>query len=211
MRKWIKIIESENTDAAALGFTVKAWHGTGSNKFDSFDKERGKGSPVKGHAPFFSTVKAESQGYAKQHDNGRVMNVLLRIKKPLVIHGLLDPISKEIYDLIKGDRLYSTGLYSEPTGDGKYNDDYNKSFRDAQSIVASDYYRQHNDYNHKIVWNEIYDRLIKAGYDAIIWKNTPADHTHGYYDSIQMLDLSGIRSTRAKFDPAKAHEEGLMK
>lgn len=69
--------ETRMERARALGFTTKAYHGT-SAKFNEFDMEKGKGNHF-GYAPFFADVKAEAKGY------GKVLEVLLRIRKPLIV------------------------------------------------------------------------------------------------------------------------------
>jgi len=179
--------------AKALGFTTKAHHGT-TNEFGEFELERGYPAASSGYAPHFTDKKKEATGYAKSRANarnekGRVMDVLLRIRKPIIVPNhygqwYISPeeqLSPEQLELIAGAPL---------------DEKHRNIFIDAVYQAS----KQYND--KKEMWTNIYSRLRRAGYDAIIFKDVPADHIDGRYTKIVMLDMSGIRLTTAKFDPA---------
>lgn len=48
--------DSRMQRAKQLGFTIRAYHGTGA-KFNEFDLEKGRGSVLTGHAPIFQQKK----------------------------------------------------------------------------------------------------------------------------------------------------------
>lgn len=194
--------------AHAMGFNMIAYHGT-HQKFNEFDMERGQGNHF-GFAPFFADKKAEAKGYAdtrseERGGKGHLLSVLLRVKKPLIIPSTwgVQPrdykkIDPEEYKIITG------GVLPKDTKRERY-----MVARDAIEQAMDYHYEQHGNYDRKTIWSGIYSRLKAAGYDAIIWEETPADHTDGHYNKIVMLDMSGIRLTSAKFDPAQASSKDL--
>lgn len=203
--------QSRMRRAAELGYTIKAYHGTEA-KFNEFDMEKGKGNHF-GFAPFFADKKAEAKGYAdrrkEETGKGHLMSVLLRIKKPFIIkdtRGVMPndyekagaTIPPELYTLITGGQLpHETKRERYMTG------------RDAIEHAMDVHYNETGNYDRKAIWTKIYARLKSQGYDAIIWEGTPSDHSAGTYSKIVMLDMSGIRLTSAKFDPAMAHTATL--
>lgn len=199
MRQWLSLFETDTkadrlTRAKALGYTVAAFHGTKA-KFNEFEIEKGKPNYT-GHAPHFANVKKEAIGYA---GDGKVLSVLLRIRKPLVIPSTwatapedVPPTDEATYRLITGGQLPADTKRQR----------YLRTF-DALEHAKDVHYAKTGNYNRKEIWDGLYQRLKKAGYDAIIWKDVRADHSAGVYDKIVMLDMSGIRLTTAKFDPLK--------
>ena len=200
-------LASRMARATEMGFTTPAFHGTG-EKFNEFDMDKGKPNHG-GFAPFFASKKAEAKGYAdskkEETGKGRLLSVLLRIKKPLIVPSTWGVIPDdyeqtlpEVYMLITGGKL------PHETKRERYLTNY-----DALEHVKDIHYEETGNYDRKQIWRKIYDRLISAGYDSIIWKDTPGDHGTGRYDKIVMLDMSGIRLTSARFDPSKAQSRDL--
>lgn len=195
--------ESRMERARALGYTTKAYHGT-SAKFNEFDMEKGKGNHF-GYAPFFADVKAEAKGY------GKVLEVLLRIRKPLIVPNTwatmpedVPKIDVELYSLITGGG--KPGM--QPNKYGDMRERYSNA-HEAIEHAMDIHYKETGNYDRKAIWTKIYSRLISAGYDSIIWKDTPADHSGTKYNKISMLDMSGIRLTTAAFDPAHADSKDI--
>ncbi len=195
--------QSRMERAKALGFTVVAYHGT-DQKFNEFDMEKGKGGHS-GFAPYFADKKAEAKGYAEKTEKGRVLQVLLRIKKPFVVPstwGVMPedypPFDPEVYKIVTGGKL--------PT-DAKR--ERYLSAHDSIEHAMDIHYENTGDYDRKDIWTGIYQRLKKEGYDSILWKDTPADHSEHRYTKIQMLDMSGIRLMTAAFNPANANSTDL--
>ena len=191
--------------AKELGFTVRAYHGTNA-EFNEFDIEKGK-AHHSGFAPHFTDDESEATGYAKsrndgRRDNVRVMSVLLRIRKPFVVGRLFDTnktIAPEIYKLVTGGHL------PDKSRRERYMTAHN-AIEHAMDV----HYDETGNYNRKAIWTKIYDRLKKAGYDAIIWEDTPSDYSNNAnYTKIVMLDMTGIRLETAAFDPAMSNSPSL--
>lgn len=195
--------------AAAMGFTTPAYHGTGA-KFNEFDMEKGKGSHF-GFAPYFASERQEAKGYAddRSQETGtksRLMSVLLRVRKPLIIPDTwgvqprdYEQTLPEVYSLITGGKL------PHETKRERY-----LTNNDAIEHAMDVHYEETGNYDRKQIWRKIYDRLISAGYDAIVWKGVRSDYGNTmFYDKIVMLDMSGIRLTSAKFDPSQAASRDL--
>lgn len=188
--------------AQAMGFTHSAFHGTAA-KFNEFEMERGNANHS-GFAPFFADKRAEAKGYADA-SSGKVMSVLLRIRKPLMVPSTwatmpenVTPTDEETYSLITGGEL--------PRDTERERALHNQ---DAIEHAMDVHYEETGNYDRREIWTKIYQRLIGAGYDAIIWEDVRADHHNGKYSKIVMLDMSGIRLTSAAFDPSKATSRGL--
>ena len=218
MRQWIDLLEdselpmdkaSRMKRAKELGYIIPAYHGT-TAKFNEFDFERGRSSPIGGFAPYFTDRHEEAKGYAdtrgeERGEKGRVMHVLLRIRKPLYVQNLFAKTPDE-YERIDPE------LYKTITGGALPDEDSRQRYltvMDAFRHAGSLYYQKTQTYDHRAIWAGIYQRLRKAGYDAIIHTETPADHSPGSYSKIVMLDMSGIRLTTAAFDPAKSNSSNL--
>ena len=194
--------------AKAMGFNTVAYHGT-TAKFNEFDMERGKANHS-GFAPFFSDQRSEAKGYADMRKDegeaGHVMNVLLRIRKPLIVPDTWAKTPEdwpqtdhETYAMVTGGQL--------PTDSKRRNRTLTTT--DALDHAMDIHYEETGNYNRREIWAKIYARLRAAGYDAIIWQDTRADHSNGSYNKIVMLDMSGIRLASARFDPAKASSTDL--
>lgn len=190
--------------AKKLGFTKRAYHGTTAS-FNEFDMSKGKGNHF-GFAPFFADVKAEASGYG-----GKVLEVFLRIRKPLIVPNTwatmpedVPKIDVELYSLITGGA--KPGI--QPNKYGDMRERYSHA-HDAIEHAMDIHYHEEGNYDRRAIWTKIYKRLISAGYDAIIWKDTPADYSGSKYDKINMLDMSGIRLRSAEFDPAKADSKDI--
>lgn len=214
--------------AKELGFTIAAYHGTGM-KFDEFDPEKNvRPSHTSGHAPHFAGKKAEANGYAKKRKaegakTMHVLHVLLRIKNPWNLNHD-HPISVEEYTKIVGHPpknkwdLFgscamqdakreigkSFGLLDIRGGDKRPTDQSYEQFVDEQDKILE------KIGGNKRIWNELYKRLIRLGYDALIDPQTPADHSAGYYAKYVILDPKNVRSINARFDPAKSESRNLM-
>jgi hypothetical protein len=191
--------------AREMGFTISAYHGT-TEKFNEFDFGRGKSGMVSGFAPHFTDQRGEAKGYAdargeERNTKGRVLSVLLRIKKPYYVGDLYHNLSREEYTLVSG------GI--EPSDPTKL------SFHDARREIDTKLYHKAKalDINapwpHRESWTHTYNMLRKEGYDALIWEDVPADYQRYKYRKITMLDMSGIRLISATFDPSKANEKNL--
>lgn len=196
--------QSRMARAKQLGYTVPAYHGTAA-KFNEFRFEGGRGGAASGFAPHFTDKKKEARGYATKRraesgENAYVMDVLLRMRKPLLVPNMFgkweaganERISPELFAIIAG---------SPPEKDARL------IFHDA-TYQAWNHARK-NGIDRTQMWSQIYARLKKAGYDAIVFKDTPGDHIDGKYDKIVMLDMSGIRLTSAAFDPSRTHDVDL--
>lgn len=201
MRKFIDIIVEGEELTPALqrakeqGFTTPAYHGTAAD-FEVFDMDKGRAGHS-GYAPFFASIKGEARGYAKKTKGGKVLDCLLRMKKPLIL-----PETNGMGNLPMDQFLIiSDGIPP------KYPDKTN--FHDATNLLGSRNYEATGEWGHKSLFDGVYARLRKAGYDSIVFSNTWADHQSKNYDKIQMLDMSGIRLASAEFDPAKQHIAGL--
>ncbi len=201
MRNFIDIIVEGEELTPALqrakeqGFTTPAYHGTAAD-FEAFDMNKGRAGHT-GYAPFFASIKGEARGYAKKTKGGKVLDCLLRIKKPLILpeENGYGNLPLDVFLLISDGR--------------KPNNLDHMNFRDATQLLGHENYNQTGEFNHREIFNGVYARLRAAGYDAIIYKDTWADHQSKNYDKIQMLDMSGIRLVSAEFDPAKQNVAGL--
>lgn len=187
--------------ARSMGFNVLAHHGTKA-EFNEFDMEKGRGNHS-GFAPFFANKRDEASGYA---DEGRILDVMLRIRKPLIIPstwGVMPrdykKISLELYKTITG------GVGPDESKKERY-----LTPQDAIEHAMDVHYQATGNYDRKAIWKGIYSRLIAQGYDAIIWKDTPSDHGDDpHYDKIVMLDMTGIRLITAEFDPTKSGSKNI--
>lgn len=191
--------------AKMLGFIIPAYHGTG-NRFSAFDLERGTARVSGfGFAPHFASKKAEAAGYAGEKDKGRVLSVLLRLRKPFVVN-FNNPqyrLAPEQFKELTGedwadhrDRLASPRISSPPTG-------YN-----ALETLKNQF---KNDWdNPRRMWTRIYHHLMQLGYDALVDPETPADHSAGYYAKYVVFDPKDIRLASARFDPAHSDSTDLM-
>lgn len=192
--------------ARMLGFTTVAYHGTG-NRFTAFDLERGKAKiPGFGFAPHFASKKAEAAGYASEKEDGRVLSVLLRLRKPFVInfsaakpeYRLTSQQFKELtgedWDDHK-DRLASPRIESPPTG-------YNvlERLKNQMQGAWGDPRR---------MWTALYHHLMQHGYDSLVDPETPADFSAGYYAKYVVFDPKNIRLASARFDPAHSDSTDL--
>lgn len=168
--------------AKALGFTIPAYHGTGS-KFTAFDLEKGKPHVTGGYAPMFSDKRNEAAGYA----NGHLLPVLLRLKKPFVV-SYDEPISPDLYQQITGEQAGT-----HPT-----------SYRALAAINDKQGW-----HDHRRTWTNTYAHLMTLGYDALVYPNTPADHIDGHHTKYVVFEPKNIRLTSAQFDPAKSDSANL--
>ena len=207
IRKFISIIEetselsldeeSRMARAQKLGFTCRAYHGTG-NSFEAFDLDKGKPSAVSGYAPHFSSSKAEAAGYAKERkakgQKTNVLDCLLRIKKPFEAS-----FYKEI----------STTDFKKITG--RIPDRDESTTMDVLRMLGTIHGYERDKYeDRRMQWTLIYARLKSLGYDAITFPDTPADHSVHHYTKIVVLDAKNVRSIKARFDPAHADSSNLM-
>jgi hypothetical protein len=183
--------------AKQLGFTIPAYHGTAAS-FNAFDPAKGRENGAQGHAPYFADKHEEAHGYASKIDKGRVMDCLLRVRKPLMVPA------REMGEYpARKERIIPLKLYRAITG-GKAPKDSRRemeqtvvdALRHAQSEMGSE--------DRRANWNTIYKRLRDLGFDAMVFLDTPSDFQNGTYTKLVMLDMSGIRLTSAAFDPAKA-------
>lgn len=217
MRRFINIITESQSDlpmdkasrmarAKQLGFTVAAYHGT-TDKFNEFEFERGSGARTSGFAPHFTDKRKEAKGYAEVRGEerglkGSVMNILLRIRQPVMVpnqFGQWDVpmekrLSPELFEIIAGE---------PPAQDSRLH------FGDAVYQLFQTNRRKSETTDNVALWRGVYSRLKASGYDAIIFEDTPGDHSDDKYSKIVMLDMSGIRLTSAVFDPAKANSTDL--
>jgi hypothetical protein len=185
--------------AKEMGFTIRAYHGTGA-QFKAFDLEKGTPHNGMGHAPYFSTVKAEAKGYADERKEAglktRLLEVLLRVKNPLQTNYWDSPISEADYEKIAG-RPWKES-------DGKCNG-FNAMYTLKNTVGA-----QYGWSDKRAIWTQIYRHLISLGYDALIDHNTPGDHHTGGYGKVVVFNPKNIRSIKARFDPAKSESSNLL-
>ena len=194
--------------AKALGFSLKAYHGTGA-AFDEFDLDKGTPSSGGGHAPHFADKRAEAKGYAKK-TKGHVLEVLLRTKNPYYVNSIgptLPNANREPRDLyldLGKEQLRKLMTVRMPKSD----DDIEgwQKYKDEQKLTLDKVY---NHDNKKRIWNEVYKQLSDQGYDSIIWKDVPSDHFAGYYNKIVIFDPKNVRLISAAFDPAKSESKDL--
>jgi hypothetical protein len=66
------------------------------------------------------------------------------------------------------------------------------------------------DANNRRRWTEIYRRLMAEGYDAIVWPDTPADHSVKPYGKYILFEPKNVRVIKAAFDPAESESSNLM-
>jgi hypothetical protein len=194
----------ENLDrATSMGYTIRAYHGT-ANEFIAFDIDKGNPSGAHGPAPYFSDDQEEAKGYAdRMGENGKVLNCLLRIRKPLVI-----PMRSRGEYPTRKERLIPERLYRDITG-GQGPDDSTYD-REMTGYDALRHAREILDGDERSKWNVIYSRLREMGYDALMFPNTMLNFNSGVYTKIVMLDLTGIRLVNAEFDPDKSREINLL-
>jgi hypothetical protein len=204
--------------AKELGFTVRAYHGTG-NKFKEFDIEKGRPNVLSGHAPHFADSKAEAQGYAdtandpEEHKAGRtdgsgkvrVLDCLLRVKNPFVV-DYDKKLSRAEFEKIVGRLPIKDRFVEKPQIDT-----YRLTTKGAIHEMTTMYGYERDQYaDRKAMWTIIYKRLRDAGYDALYFPETPADHSRLNYNKIVILDPKNVRSIKAKFDPAQSNSANLM-
>ena len=189
--------------AIEMGFTTRAFHGTGA-KFNEFDVEKGTANHS-GFAPNFANIKGEAEGYANDQENGRVLSVLLRIRKPLIVPDTWGVMPKDVPQTDPDTYRLITG------GEGHLDNKRERGLHNYDAIEhAMDvHYANTGNFDRREIWTGIYGRLKSQGYDAIIWKDVRADHTNGRYDKIVMLDMTGIRLITAKFDPAQSNSRDI--
>lgn len=184
--------------AKELGFTIRAYHGTGA-VFKAFDLEKGRPAMLSGYGPHFADQKAEASGYAAERKaegkKTKVLDCLLRIRKPFVASYDNDLGAKEFRKIVGRlpDRKYRT--YSSMD-----------ALRELSSIHG---YERDQYEDRRMMWTLIYKRLKELGYDAITFPNTLPDHSNDYYTKIVLFDTNNVRSITAAFDPAKSESSDL--
>ena len=52
--------------------------------------------------------------------------------------------------------------------------------------------------------------MMDAGYDAMLWPETPPDYGNQYYGKYVVFEPKNIRLLKAAFDPAKSDSADLM-
>lgn len=181
-----------------LGFTVRAYHGTG-QKFNEFDLDKGKPNVLSGYAPHFASSKDEAKGYAKDRKvkglKTNTLECLLRIKKPFEAEYGKDISAKEFKKI--------TGIMPK--------DKYQSTSMDVLRVLSTIHGWDRDQYaDKKMMWTLIYGRLKKLGYDSIIFLNTLPDYSDKHYSKIVMLDTKNIRLVTAQFDPAKSDSSDLL-
>lgn len=213
MRNFITIVENElPMDTASrmqrardLGFTIRAYHGTGMT-FKAFDLNKGRAATIAGFAPHFADSKAEATGYTKDRPGrGRTLEVLLRVKRPFTIdlNGPPQYISKAEYTALVG-VPFEDKWSTEPRT--------SKTLTDMEYTLAGNASMEFSreDASNRRRWAMIYHRLTEAGYDALLWPQTPPDHSHRPYGKYVVFDPKNIRLAKATFDPAQSESSDLM-
>jgi hypothetical protein len=185
--------ESRFRRAEELGFTVKAFHGTGAD-FHSFSLAKGKPARGGGYAPMFSNVPGEAGGYANKI-KGHVLPVLLRMQRPMEISHLKKP-----------------GMDKLLAGVPSRWDDGAKSTRDVMDSVWKYWFDKLGD--QKKAWTEVYRHFAALGYDSFVFADIERDYPDGATDSLHtkfvIFDPKNVRSIFAAFDPSKANSANLL-
>jgi hypothetical protein len=187
--------------AKDMGFTVRAYHGTGAT-FKAFDLDKGKPAMLSGHGPHFADKKAEAHGYAADRKadgkKAKVLDCLLRIKNPFVASYNTHLSAAEFTHIVG--RLHTQHSDRDPR----------TTTMDALRELSTIFGWERDKYaDTKKMWSLIYQRLIDLGYDAITFPDTPPDFSQDYYTKIVLFDPKNVRSIKAAFDPAKSNESNL--
>ena len=200
MREFMRLLEdglpmddaSRMARAKELGFTIPAYHGTKA-AFNEFDVEKGKPSIMGGHAPHFSATKAEAKGYASRAKGAQVLEVLLRVHKPLVIsyNTMLPEYSPAEFKAITGEEW--TDAEFQPTGK-----------RILQALQDNFGWA-----DHKANWVNVYRVLSKHGFDALLYPDMLPDHSAKKYDKYVVFNPKNVRLTTAAFDPSQSESSNL--
>ena len=184
--------------ARSLGFTIPAYHGTGS-KFTAFDLEKGKAKNSGfGYAPHFADRKAEATGYAGK---GHILAVLLRLQKPFVGNHETRVTPEFFQELTGEDWDDHRQHYAVPTNDHPPT---------AYNVLERIKERYKGDWgNPRRMWTHVYQHLMQHGYDALVDPRCPADHSPGWYRKYVVFDPKNIRLATARFDPAQSDSADL--
>jgi len=184
--------ESRLARAKQLGFTVRAFHGTGAD-FHSFSLAKGKPARGGGFAPMFSDQPGEAGGYANKI-KGHVLPVLLRMQKPLEISHKKQPGM----DKLLGD-------VPSRWEDGA------KSTRDVMDSVWKFWFDKLGD--QKKAWEQVYRHFSELGYDSFVFADIERDYPDGSMNSLHtkyvIFDPKNVRSIFAAFDPKKTNSANL--
>jgi hypothetical protein len=181
--------------AKKLGFVVPAYHGTGAD-FHEFSLDKGKANRGGGHAPMFSTVPQEAGGYASEKENGNVIPVLLRVKKPFKV-GIDIKLSPKQFIKLTG------GLKSH----------YMTDTRDVMDTLYK--HGTNSGLDNRKAWENVYAHFKKLGFDCLWFDDVPRDHWSdenepAYYNKIVVFDTKNIRSIFARFDPEKSESSNIL-
>jgi hypothetical protein len=196
--------DSRLARAKQLGFTIRAYHGTGGDVHE-FSLEKGKPNRGGGHGPNFSDESGEASGYAaRRHEEdglpGNVVPVLLRMEKPFVVDFQDKTLTNQQFAKLTG------GIPS------KWPNENSHSGRDVMDTLWKHYFDQTGD--QKKAWEIVYAHFQKMGYDGFIFPNVPRDFSDAdrmtYHKKIVVFDPKNIRSIFAAFDPTKSESANLL-